>query len=154
MKKKNPKNIQIKVLTKLLEKYSGKKVSLKEADEVSKNQAVNNLHFIETSINNSIDKLNEISELPVLNKERNILINKISLTLNKTSEFVNQLIENITGTVVEDEEALNEDLEMTTDQILKNPQQVKKLTDKKLDIKVIDPNNLTSSSSSTNKISY
>jgi len=133
---------RILVYMKLLEKYTGKKVTfLKEADEAAKNQAVNNLQFVQTSLDNSIDKINELYDVPVLNDERSALLNQISNMIGKVQDKVDQLIENITGVVSEEqEEVLDEDVSMSTDDIIKNPQAVKKLTDKKIDIKVKDKN--------------
>lgn len=134
---------------KLLEKYSGKKVKLKEADEATKNQAVNNLHFINTSISNILEKIDELQDIPILTKERNITLNKISNSLSKINEQVDSLIEEITATRTDEiEKPLEEDVTMTTDDIIKNPQTVKKLADRKIDVKVKDKNSASSGNSS------
>lgn len=136
---------KIKVLIKLLEKNSGGKVMLKEADEAAKNQAVNNLQFIVSSIGNCIDKVNELYDIPVLNKESNIQTNILQRELSKVSDLASKLISNITGST--SEEQLEEDVTMTTDDIIKNPNAVKKLSDRKIDVRVKDDNSSTSRSS-------
>jgi len=139
---------KIKYYIKLLEKYSSKKVFLKEADEATKNQAVNNLQFIKTSIGNVLSKIEELQDIPILTKERNITLNKISSSLGKIDQEIDGLIEEITATrTSEQEKPLDEDVSMSTDDIIRNPQVVKKLSDNKVDIKVKDKNMKSSSSS-------
>lgn len=141
---------KIKSYIKLLESYTKKKVILKEADEASKNQAINNLQFVSSSLSNVISKIQELKDIPILTEERTVTLNKMITSLTNMTNRVDSLIEEITGTETEEqEESLDEDVSMSTDDIIKNPQVVKKLSDNKVDVKVKDKNMKSSSSSST-----
>jgi len=82
---------------------------------------------------------------------------------NLKLKLIVEKLEKLTGKKVKlkEEEELEEDVEMSTDQILKSPQDVQKLSQKKINVRVNDGNNgsnngssSTSSSSSMSSSSY
>lgn len=141
------KRTKISAITKLLEKYSGKKVILKEADEAAKNQAITILQSIQTSIGTMQDNLSELYDIPIMNKERNSKINILHSQLGKIQTSVDNLISTVTG--ISSEEQLEEDVTMTSDDIIKKPDVVKKLNDRKIDVRVKDDNSPSSKSTSS-----
>lgn len=137
---------QILSYIKLLEKYTGKKVkfskkSLKEADEASKNEAVNNLQFISTSIKNVNDKIDEISDSPVIDKNIQKLLEEMQIQFEQYTHQIDTAIQDVIRGGSADQGhlfPLDEDIEMTTDDIIKNPQTVQKLQNGKVDVRVND----------------
>lgn len=144
--------MKIKQGIQLLEKITGKKFRLVEANEASKNLAVNTLKALSDSLdlvaNNIVDAMDQIDELP----DNDVMITKlkgmesvIQAALTDTAEMITtitglQTTQNIMEPDLEESFNPNEgSIEMSMTDATNNPDKVKKVLDKGINVKVDDP---------------